>query len=572
MLLASRANPPRGLNVPKSTKSPSFKEYLLHSPLPSPALPSILPRHGKKPPALNTRRALRYLLWLFMVTAVFYLISWFRTAEVNVAEAGYRHANGISYEIVEDSRLPDYPSPLAVTDADGESRWTIHIPSNKGFPLSSQEYSDVCHHVDEVAHHVAAARGNEHRLSSLQYYDLDPNYMDVAEAQLSDLIPFDPNFKPGSQMPVCKSSLIYVLDSTDAGLGGSLLGLWLAYGLAQYEKRAFFVDDSHFAYGHYADLFVKPPAPNCQPAPPTHRVPCPRMSQHLVVSAATWQWTFGHAFRERFTDKQIFSMMRTGYEALFRLLPDDQLYVASRITELRQQVGEHKLLAGLHIRRGDRHPDEFQYQQGYIPPAEYAAALKQLVDTTSTTALLSATSHSKHNYTFILASDDADMYHDTELADITIRAQERISLTSNTQAGGTGGLSWERGFFKDAFWNIGAPDNLRKQQHAGSPLPTKDVQYQQKTLGKSKKKGEETFDLHRDYKMHPTTEGQRLRNQVGRAYLLDLAVLAQSDRLVCAVSSRGCRILGVMMGWEKLEKGHWQNIDRGTTDGWRPEL
>ena len=568
MLLASRAQPPKLLQVPKLTsKNSAFKDFLLHSPLPSPALPSILPRHGKKPPALNTRRALRYLTWLFILTGTFYLLSWFRRVEHKATEQVYRHANGHSYEIVEDSQLPDYSSPLAVIDTEGESRWTIHIPANRGFPLPAKEYQDICSHVYEVAQHVATTRGNEKDIVNLQYYDQDPNYIDVAEAQLSDLIPFDPSFKPGGQIPVCKSSMIYVLDATDAGLGGSLLGLWLAYGLAQREKRSFFIDDSHFAYGKYRSLFEHPPPPSCRPPPPTHRVPCPRMSQHLVVSSATWQWTFGEAFHQKFTDKQIFDMMRVGYETLFKLLPDDQLYVASRITQLRKEVGEGKLLAGMHIRRGDRHPDEFQYQHGYIPPAEYATALQNLVEATTTT-FLSATSTSKRNYTLILASDDADMYHDPELNGLAIRAQERISLTSNKQLT-EGGLGWERGFFKDSFWSLGVPENARKQKHFNSPLPTRDSKYEQKVLGTD---SGEVFDPRRDYRSDPTPEALQLRKYVGRAYLLDLAVLAQSDRLVCAASSRGCRILAIMMGWEQVDKGHWRNIDEGESTGWRSQL
>ena len=562
MLLASRSMPPRLLHVPKySNKNSAFKEFLLHSPLPSPALPSILPRHGKKPPALNTRRALRYLIWLFILTGAFYLFSWMFGQEVSHERQQYEHADGNSYEIVEDSRLPDFSSPLAVTDKNGDLRWTIHIPSNKGFPLQPQEYKDICEHVDEVASHVATEKGNHQNVQSLQYYDQDPNYIDVAEAQLSELLPFDKNFKPGGDLPMCKSSMIYVLDSEDAGLGGSLLGLWLAYGLAQREKRAFFIDDSQFAYGKYRDLFAAPPPPNCRPAPSTHRVPCPRMSQHLVISSSTWRWTFGEAFHQKFNDKQIFAMMRTGYENLFRLLPEDQIYVATRLTELRKQIGSQELLAGMHIRRGDRHPDEFQYKQGYIPPGEYLSALRELVESSTSTFL---TTSLKKGCTFVLASDDADMYYDIDLQEHIIRAQDRISLTSAKQLGEFGGTGWERGFFKDAFWNVGVPETARKQRLLNSPLPTKDSKFEQEIIS--------LHDNHRDYKMNPTAESLQLRNYIGRAYLLDLAVLAQSDRMVCAVSSRGCRLLGVMMGWDKVEKGYWKNIDQADTVGWRPQL
>ena len=45
--------------------------------------------------------------------------------------------------------------------------------------------------------------------------------------------------------------------------------------------------------------------------------------------------------------------------------------------------------------------------------------------------------------------------------------------------------------------------------------------------------------------------------------MMDLAVLGKaSDRLVCTVSSMGCKLLAVMMGWEAaIEQGKWVNID-----------
>ncbi|KAK5076146.1 hypothetical protein LTR64_006377 [Lithohypha guttulata] len=582
MLLASRASPPKQLQVPtQSRNTAALKEFLLHSPLPSPALPSILPRHGKKPPALNTRRTLRYISWLFIVTTTIYLVLFIRSLRVNLPsdalEKVYQHTNGHAYEIVEDSQLPDYASPLAVTDSSGSSRWTIHIPSNRGFPLQSQEYSEICSHIDDVARHVAIAQGQEEDANSKRgYYDADPNYVDVAEAQLNDLIPFDPNFvptKPG-QLPVCKSSLIYILDASDAGLGGSLLGLWLSYGLAQREKRSFFIDDSHFAYGRYSSLFEPPSRPNCRPAPPTHRVPCPRMSQHLVVTASTWSSTFGNTFHKKFNDKEVFELMRVGYEGLFKLLPDDQLYVAQRVTELRTILGEETLLAGMHIRRGDKHPEEFQYQWGYVPFAKYLEALTELVSDTSSFSLttLEQPKHSR-KLIFVLASDDEAVYHDPELQNSTIRAQERIDLAHNNQLSNPLNEGWERGFYSSAFWGLGLPRQARTQQFnlAESPSPTKDTKYEQRVLGISAANGEE-YDPHRDYRSNPTAASLRLRNHIGRSYLLDLAVLAQSDRLVCTASSRGCRILGVMMGWEKVQKGWWRNIDRAGEVSWRAQL
>jgi hypothetical protein len=45
---------------------------------------------------------------------------------------------------------------------------------------------------------------------------------------------------------VCEKSLTFVMETHDAGLGKTLMMLWTAYGLAQKEGRAFFVDDSRW--------------------------------------------------------------------------------------------------------------------------------------------------------------------------------------------------------------------------------------------------------------------------------------------------------------------------------------
>ena len=173
MILASRASPPKHLQVHRTTtrNTSAIKEFLLHSPLPSPALPSIVPRHGKKPPAINSRRILRYISWLFLTTTFVYaflFLNKLRTSRSRSISTVYEHANGQSYEIVEDSQLPDYPSPLAVTDSNGASKWTIHIPANRGFPLPPDEYADICSHVEEVAHHVASVQHNEKAFDSRQ--------------------------------------------------------------------------------------------------------------------------------------------------------------------------------------------------------------------------------------------------------------------------------------------------------------------------------------------------------------------------------------------------------------------
>lgn len=95
-------------------------------------------------------------------------------------------------------------------------------------------------------------------------------------------------------------------------------------------------------------------------------------------------------------------------------------------------------------------------------------------------------------------------------------------------------MGWEGGFFAGMFWSLGKPNSV----------PATAVEAP-------------------DTKLPPTEEALRLRELVGRAYLMDLAVLGRaSDSIVCTVSSMGCKLLAVMMGWDNaIVMGKWVNID-----------
>jgi hypothetical protein len=274
----------------------------------------------------------------------------------------------------------------------------------------------------------------------------------------------------------------------------------------------------------------------------------------LVVSAATTPWTFGAAFHRTHTDREVFDMARQGYEALFRLNREDDEYVSSLARKLRQgeHGGEENGLVGIHIRRGDCHPFEFAYQMGYLPPERYMDSARSLVGRGL-----------EERWKVLLASDDADMFDDVELSG-AMRAQTRISLASKRQLA-SGGLGWEGGFFKDVFWGLGLPEHVKEQKRVGSPRPTKARPGDDN--GKGKGNG---FDHEHDrnYRTSPTREALQLRELLGRAYLLDLAMLARSDKVICGVSSNACRILAVMLGWERaFENKDWKNVDGNY--GWR---
>ncbi len=306
------------------------------------------------------------------------------------------------------------------------------------------------------------------------------------------------------------------------------------------------------AYGNYTTFFQPIPLPSCSPPPRTQIVPCPHSAHHLLVSAATTSWTFGHAFNEYFEDahkigvmrqERIFELLREGFDALFHLRAEDATYVELRTEKLNKTVMVNGgITVGVHVRHGDRHPFEFQYQKSYIPLEKYASTAQETI---STTDRRTKNNTSETQSQIIVASDDPDVYTSAEFSH-TRRAQEKFVLASKTALDAATkkppgpkfvdeNIGWEGGFFKDVFWSLGQSSPTIRRREAND-----------------------------DKRLEPTELALRLRELVGRAYLLDLAVLGRSDKVVCGVSSVSCRLLAVMMGWEgAIVKSGWRNVDGG---------
>jgi hypothetical protein len=506
-------------------------------------------------------------------------------SDQDLAVISYASPDNQAHQVLGDV-LPDEPSPVIVTDQRGRSKWTISIPPALKFPLKPERYASICDKSMEMSQHVEMQKKPNSDQSQAHtahhgYYYEDPHFMDIADAEAHNLLPGISSAKrpsnlqdsPSSDAPLepCDRSLTYALETSSAGLGHTLLTIWLAYGLAQSENRAFFIDDTNWPYGSYSTYFKPPPPAGCLPPPRTQIVPCPHQARHLIVSAGTTRHTFGHTFMDHFEDgrkmgvmrqRKIFGMMRTGYEALFQgmLNDEDQAYIDDRVGQLnnssRNQGGEE---IGVHVRHGDRHPLEYQYQKSYIPLEKYLDTAHNLTTTQS--------SHTQ----ILIASDDPDIYIDpliTSPTDPTLKiekAQSHITLASKKTlaASGQAGLGWEGGFFKDVFWALGLPvseqipriPDTAQPSHRSPEVPTSSTVEVKRVNGAQ---GEEELDPHK----HPSAASLKLRELIGRAYLLDLAVLGQSDKIVCAVSGYGCRILAVMMGWEKaIVNGGWVSVD-----------
>ena len=452
----------------------------------------------------------------------------------------------------------------------------------------------------KLPHHNNDENAPVHAAAHYSYYHVDPNYVDVADAQEHSLLPrpIATAYTP-SKNAVCAKSLTYVLSSRTGGLAPTLMGLWLAWGLAQREGRAFFVDDSTWEYGNYSTFFQLPPVPACLPAPKEQRVPCPHQAAHLVVSEATTPWTFGAAFLDEFEDGRemgvrrlgrVFAMLRAGYEALWKLQEEengggggnggDVQFLRERVGELRKEAQEGGLEVGVHVRRGDRHPYEFQYSGSYVPVSKYLDVAREMMAEEGESESAAAAAVKRGNFDasagrssskgiIVVASDDPDVYNDESVTSAgVVGAQHRLWLTA----------AWGGGFFPELFWSLGKHDRERMPKRVeGSPWPSRRRDGEETAttatatggkLGRRDGGDGRNGDNGNGNGNGNEKEAMELRQAVARAYLLDMAVLGQTDRVVCAVSSHSCRLLAVMMGWERaVELGEWRNVDGDW--GWR---
>ena len=575
--------PPRPLQIStlSSQRSLTIKQLLITSPLPSPALPSILPRHGKKPPRINSTRILRILLWFALMVLLFRCYDLFQNDS-----PGKPHRTSISnlkhLTIVTDATPPPFAAPFAFTNRHGQRKWTMSVPTQ----LKSSEYGKLCADMDHVAAQTAFNNQQQHGCwSQRDLYERDSNYVDISDAKDQGhlLSTSDRTTDPRSNLPVCASSLTFVLDGMNAALGPQMLQLWLAYGLARREGRDFFIDDRDFSYGNITRYFPRlATTPSCIPPSQEHLVPCPRQAKHLAVSTTNLDYIFGEPFRKHFDQKDIYDMIREGYEALWGgelSNNDDEEYTRQRVqdlTRMAEENGQH--VVGLHVRRGSHRPLEVSYRQSYIPLSRFISAASSTSPSTSLT-LKSTTAHESHSpqIKLIAASDDSSLYSSPDFlaADIT-QAQDRISL------------SWQGGFYDGIFHSLGGVDSspeARRHHYAfqsptaaqpskaQSPSHSQPISQSQPDSRTHSPPADQT-DLHPVENETDPRDTQQMREYIARSYLLDLAILSRaSERVICVASSSGCRILGIMMGWDRIvgsaRKGGmngWVNVDYGVRE------
>ena len=578
---ASYNNHEKFTGAPLSSSSSrfNFNHLLFASPPPSPSLPALVPRRSRSTSqTLLASRPSRILKGIFYCCGIFltlYLVKYALRHRDAIPDMMPFFGDEEQYEMVGHDTVPGFPTPIVVSGSGKKSRWTVSIPRNYDFPLSLEEYSGMNGRCREVS---ARARDLHHKTplaeqTWLAYDSPDDYFIDVDEAEKAGLLANAPSGPPpkhaGSFVGLssdsytgksfCKTSLTYLLESTDAGLGPAVLQLWTLYALAKEQGRAFFIDDTRWAYGPYTDIFKAPPVPDCRPPPRHHMLPCPAQAKHLVVSASTAKDLLPALLakhqRHSRTDlgaHDLHSLAYTGYKALFGLSGEDETYVEGRIGDIKAKAQTAKLssskdmpIIGLHIRHGDRHPFEYQYQETYIPPEVFLGHAERLTEAEYSR---SGAKSDVYRAVMVLASDDPVVREEAAFSN-ALTAQEKISLATKETIEGSRrdphylhsfaeeAFGWEGGFFAPMFWNLGGKrkDNNADQAEAQAS----------------------------------SDQALKLRSLVGRAYMMDLAVLAgASDKVVCAVSATGCRLLGVMMGWDRgIKGGDWTNVDGDY--GWR---
>jgi hypothetical protein len=203
-------------------------------------------------------------MWFCGVSLILYFAFTTTQLDGTLEAVGWVTDAGNQFEMAGGSELPDFPTPVIVTDKRGRSRWTVSIPPNHEFPLTLNQYSDICSHSMEISRTVADLHTHMHKdhAAHYDYYHVDQYFMDVSEAESHGLLPGTKaknsvlREKDGSlvgenkdgliESDVCEKTMTFVLETQDAGLGKTLMMLWTAYGLAQKEGRHFFVDDSRW--------------------------------------------------------------------------------------------------------------------------------------------------------------------------------------------------------------------------------------------------------------------------------------------------------------------------------------
>lgn len=208
-----------------------------------------------------TSRERRRWVWITFWLCGVSIITWFGFSVVR----GETHRTPVdrgqskqqTYSFPQNSTVSGKIGPVIVPSGKGHSRWTVAISPDHDFPLRPKQYADICSQSKKVAHHVmelnSPANGTNRQQGHYGYSHVDPHFIEASEVEeyigvRGDVGRTDTLDSERQQhvKTVCQKSLTYVLETSNAGLGDTLMGLWMSYGLAKKENRTFFINDSNW--------------------------------------------------------------------------------------------------------------------------------------------------------------------------------------------------------------------------------------------------------------------------------------------------------------------------------------
>ncbi|KAI5805329.1 hypothetical protein DFH27DRAFT_367002 [Peziza echinospora] len=442
------------------------------------------------------------------------------------------------------------PTPRAVfVPPENPTHWTLHLPrTGVDYPLGAEAYQGLCASANSASSNMSESLhgGGSGHGSHRGYYTTDPTFL-----------------SPTTDLPstTCPRTLTYLLSHLSFGkhphssIGATLMGVWLAYGLAQRENRTFILDDTNWEWGTWTDYFLPLPssAPlstSCSPPPYYARLPCPHNTPHLLLTPLTHSAeTFGHNFVDEFEDAHarevmrqvnIFDLAHEGYKALFHLTPTLTTLSSGRKSLLLDAAEQEYSSTGwrrerdgfiaLHVRHGDAHPSEFWYHKGYLPSERYVDVARDMMVINETSEL---------ELPVLMISDDPGVFSD-DILDGSWRVQDDFEIPFVPQVEDKD-LEKRSGLIE-----LTHPTEVFAKYLPGFP-PTEDFS--------------------------PVTYPGHKRKEMVNGYLMDLKISGELARegdddngvvggVVCGGYSYTCRLLAVIMGWEQaIVKERWRDVD-----------
>jgi len=264
------------------------------------------------------------------------------------------------------------------------------------------------------------------------------------------------------------------------------------------------------SWGTYATYFL-PRKPTCRPPPPNLVLPCPHQVPHLLVAHSTTSATFGHAFADYFEDARKMRVQRQHKIFAFARSGYEALF-RLRLSAADEEAVEMRKKQ-LEKEAGNNEVLAAQIRRGDGKDKAFEWRETGHVSVSHYADLISsAAAAAGDNATVLLSSDDPEIYSLPEFADYT--PAQLVPPSQSTRSLLPGG--WTRQAFENA-------------RAGGGEVAVVDM---------------------------------------AREYFRDVKILGETaGKLFCGGNGNTCRVLAVVMGWQKaVEEEGWVNVDGG--GGW----